>query len=56
MPTFEYIHVITVKVNDRKMGEIHQDKDGWRYYPTGAKHGGEAFETIALCKQSIEAP
>jgi EAL domain-containing protein (putative c-di-GMP-specific phosphodiesterase class I) len=46
---------ITVKLDGRVIGKIHQDKDGFRYYPKGQKTGGEAFPTIAQCKRSLES-
>lgn len=58
MPIIEYEWVseyITVVFLDRKrVGKIRKVDNGYKYFPLGANVGGELFNTLEECKQSLE--
>lgn len=47
------MRVIRVKLDGRLVGSIHMDKRGYYYVPKGSETGGEVFQTLHECKQSL---
>jgi hypothetical protein len=45
---------IAVRLDGRKVGEIRMLPNGFKYYPRGAKTGGESFPSLEACKSSLE--
>lgn len=47
---------VRVFLEGKRVGTIYNvHGEGWKYFPKGQLKGGEAFATLALCKQSLEA-
>ena len=46
---------ISVYLDGKLVGKIHEHARGFRYYPTGAKTGGDIYKTIAEVKRSLES-
>jgi len=55
MIRYEWIRddLTAVFLNDRRVGKIQKDQDGFRYYPKGQSKGGNAFSTLNKCKMSL---
>ena len=45
---------IEVYLDGKKTGTIRPVLGGFAYFPKGHKTGGETFETLEECKQSLE--
>jgi len=45
---------ISVFLDQRCVGHIKAVKGGYQYFPARSKKGGEVFETVFDCKQSLE--
>jgi len=43
-----------VFLDEKRVGKIKKDSDGYRYYPKGHNIAGEAFSTLGECKESLE--
>ena len=45
---------ISVKLDNRKVGEIRMTPHGFRYYPSGGGGKGAAYSSLEACKRSLE--
>jgi len=45
---------VMVFLDNKKVGKIKCRSYGYRYYPKGAKTGGELFPTLEECQKSLE--
>jgi hypothetical protein len=42
-----------VRLDGKVVGEIRVVSNGYQYFPTGEKTGGEVFQNIEACKRSL---
>ena len=56
MIRYEWIreNLTAVFLENKRVGKIQKDPDGFRYYPKGKSKGGDAFPTLTECKRSLE--
>ena len=50
---------VAVYLDKKYVGDIFERTwtlfgKGWQYFPKGQKEGGEMFQSLALCKKSLE--
>jgi hypothetical protein len=45
---------VSVKLDGRVVGDIREERDGYRYFPRRSKDGGLLFPTLSACKRSLE--
>lgn len=45
---------VDVLLEGKIVGEIRHVATGYVYFPKGQRTGGETFDTLALCKKSLE--
>jgi hypothetical protein len=48
--------VMSVYLDNRKVGEIKEVRGGFQYTPKGSKLTSEVFPTLAGLKRSLEVP
>ncbi len=48
--------VTDVFIDRKKSGQIRLTGSGYCYFPNGQKRGGEFYESIAECMESLEPP
>ncbi|MFK4132456.1 hypothetical protein ACI2KR_09275 [Pseudomonas luteola] len=44
---------VTVLWDNKTIGKILQEEGGWRYYPKGERTGGELYQSLGACKNSL---
>ncbi len=56
MITYEWIRddLTAVFCDNKRVGKIRRDSDGFRYYPKTGEPG-QSFETLEACKRSLES-
>lgn len=56
MITFKWVKLGIKKrvfLENKHVGDIIREREGWKYYPKGRKGGGDPFPTLTQCEKSL---